>query len=68
MDSKARIASISESTVCSANDTPVDSSGGSESPAQKLAYAAAGVALFVYLLGSIACFFLPEPKGEALPE
>ena len=30
----------------------------------KMASAAAIVALFVYLAGSIACFFLPEPKGE----
>ncbi len=34
----------------------------------KYAYAAAGVALFVYAVGSIACFFLPEPKGEDLPD
>lgn len=31
---------------------------------EKFAHAAALVALFVYLAGSIACFFLPEPKGE----
>jgi hypothetical protein len=30
--------------------------------------AAASVALFVYLAGFIASFWLPEPKGEALPE
>ena len=29
-----------------------------------MAYTAAGVAFFVYLVGSIACFFLPEPQGE----
>ncbi len=34
----------------------------------KMACAAAVVALFVYAVGSIACFFLPEPKGEELPE
>jgi MFS family permease len=33
-------------------------------PPTKLAYTAAGVALFVYLAGSVLCFFLPEPKGE----
>ncbi|MEO8496260.1 MAG: MFS transporter [Planctomycetota bacterium] len=31
--------------------------------AQYWAMAAAGVALFVYLSGSIACFWLPEPKA-----
>lgn len=36
---------------------------GSSQP-EKFAHAAALVALFVYLAGSIACFFLPEPKGE----
>lgn len=31
----------------------------------KMAYVAAGIAFFVYLVGSIACFWLPEPKeGE----
>ena len=29
-----------------------------------MAYTAAGVALFVYFVGSIACFFLSEPKQE----
>jgi MFS family permease len=38
------------------------------SPAAKLAYSAAAVGLFVYLVGSLACFFLPEPKTEALPD
>jgi hypothetical protein len=33
-----------------------------------MAYTAAGVALFVYLVGSIACFFLPEPEQEMLPD
>ena len=33
-------------------------------PAAKLALAAAGVALFVYLLGFILTFFLPEPPRE----
>jgi MFS family permease len=31
---------------------------------EKLSYAAAAVALFVYAIGSIACFFLPEPERE----
>lgn len=36
------------------------------SPAQKMAYAAAGVAVAVYLVGFIASFWLPEPGlGEA---
>jgi hypothetical protein len=38
------------------------------SPPINLAYTAAGVALFVYLVGSIACFWLPEPAHEELPE
>lgn len=39
-----------------------------DTPPTKLAYTAAGVALFVYLVGSIACFWLPEPAAEDLPE
>jgi MFS family permease len=39
-----------------------------DTPPMKLAYTAAGVALFVYLAGSILCFFLPEPKHEDLPD
>lgn len=35
---------------------------------EKIAYTAAGVALFVYLAGSIACFWLPEPSPEAMEE
>lgn len=31
---------------------------------EKYAHAAAVVAAFVYLVGSAACFFLPEPKGK----
>lgn len=38
------------------------------SPPMAVAYTAAGVALFVYLIGSIACFWLPEPGAEDLPE
>jgi hypothetical protein len=34
----------------------------------QLATAAAMVALFVYAAGFALSFFLPEPKGEALPE
>jgi hypothetical protein len=33
-----------------------------DSPPAKVAYTAAAVALFVYAVGSVACFFLPEPK------
>jgi MFS family permease len=33
-----------------------------------MAYTAAGVGLFVYLVGSIACFFLPEPKEDMVNE
>jgi hypothetical protein len=34
----------------------------------RLAYAAAGVGLFVYLVGSIACFWLPEPREGDMAE
>jgi hypothetical protein len=37
-------------------------------PPMRLAYASAAVALLVYAGGLIASAFLPEPKGEALPE
>jgi hypothetical protein len=37
-------------------------------PPVNMAKAAAIVALFVYLVGSIACFWLPEPAAEDLPE
>lgn len=39
-----------------------------DTPPLRLTYTAAGVALFVYLVGSIACFWLPEPGAEELPE
>lgn len=32
----------------------------------KFALASAGVALLVYVVGSIACFFLPEPSPEGM--
>jgi len=34
----------------------------------RVAYAAAAVALLVYVTGFLASFFLPEPKMEALPD
>jgi MFS family permease len=37
-------------------------------PPIKLANAAACVALFVFLVGTIACFFLPEPAKDDLPD
>jgi MFS family permease len=37
-------------------------------PPVKTALAAAGIALFVYLIGSIACFWLPEPGSRDLSE
>ncbi len=37
-------------------------------PASKLAYAAAAVAFLVYALGVVLSFFLPEPAEEELPE
>jgi MFS family permease len=37
-------------------------------PAVKLAWSAAAVGLAVYAIGFAASFFLPEPKGEALPD
>jgi MFS family permease len=38
------------------------------SPPTRLAYAAALVGAFVYVAGLACSFFLPEPKGEELPE
>ncbi|MFN2447875.1 MAG: MFS transporter [Vicinamibacterales bacterium] len=37
-------------------------------PSIRLAYAAAAVGAFVYATGLVCSFFLPEPKGEQLPE
>jgi hypothetical protein len=37
-------------------------------PHKSTALAAAAVALFVYALGSVLCFWLPEPKRDTLPE
>ncbi|MGH9841974.1 MAG: MFS transporter, partial [Blastocatellia bacterium] len=37
-------------------------------PSSKLAYAAAGVALLVYVIALVLSFFLPEPEREELPE
>lgn len=37
-------------------------------PQMRLAFAATCVGTFVYLAGLITSFFLPEPKGEDLPE
>jgi hypothetical protein len=37
-------------------------------PSHRVAYAAAAVALLVYVTGFLASFFLPEPKMEALPD
>ena len=37
-------------------------------PARQLAYAAAAVALLVYVGGFLSSFGLPEPQQDALPE
>jgi predicted MFS family arabinose efflux permease len=37
-------------------------------PPLRLAFAAAVVGTFVYIAGLVCSFFLPEPKGEELPE
>jgi hypothetical protein len=37
-------------------------------PPLRLAVAATIVGTFVYAAGLICSFFLPEPKGDALPE
>jgi predicted MFS family arabinose efflux permease len=37
-------------------------------PSARLAYAAAAVGLFVYLTGFVVSWWLPEPKGDDLPE
>jgi MFS family permease len=39
-----------------------------DSPQMRLAFAATVVGTFVYLAGLICSFFLPEPKGDDLPE
>jgi MFS family permease len=38
------------------------------SPSQQMAYAAAGVALLVYAIGTTASFWLPEPERDGLLE
>lgn len=48
--------------------TTLSNSMMGNSPAQKLAYAASAVALFVYICGFLLSFALPEPRGEELPE
>jgi MFS family permease len=50
------------------NTIAVSSLVPGSTPPMKMAYTAAGVALFVYLVGNIACFWLPEPGKEDLPE
>ena len=40
----------------------------SASDAKRYAYTAAGVALFVYAVGNVGRFFLPEPQQSELPE
>ncbi|MGH9203508.1 MAG: MFS transporter, partial [Vicinamibacterales bacterium] len=37
-------------------------------PQVRLAYAAALVGFAVYLMGFMTSWFMPEPKGDALPE
>jgi hypothetical protein len=39
-----------------------------DTPPAKLAYSAAAVCLFVYAVGSIACFFLPEPATQRMKD
>jgi MFS family permease len=41
---------------------------GGGSPPIQLAYASATIALIVFLIGSIACFWLPEPGKSDLPD
>ena len=50
------------------NTLAVQDIWGDKAAPAKMAAAAACVALFVYLVGSIACFWLPEPGAEELPE
>jgi MFS family permease len=35
---------------------------------ERIAYTAAGVAFFVYAMGSLLCFLLPEPPQDELPD
>ncbi len=37
-------------------------------PSARLAFAATITVTFVYAAGFVTSFFLPEPKGDALPE
>ena len=37
-------------------------------PQMKLAYSAAGVAVFVYAAGLVCSYLLPEPQSAELPE
>jgi hypothetical protein len=46
----------------------VQTSMPGDSPESQWAFAAAFIALFVYLVGNLACFFLPEPSEEEAEE
>jgi hypothetical protein len=56
---------IATSIAVSADLSPAQSA---VAIAKNYAFTAAAVALFVYLVGSIACFWLPEPKALDLSE
>ncbi len=47
-------------------DMPLEAAGVLS--ATRYAFTAAAVALFVYVVGSLLCFFLPEPKSRQLTE
>src|SRR5262249_52320763 len=61
-----RLIGTSFAAVTSSIATATWMPGGS--PPARTALASAGVALFVYLVGSISCFWLPEPKSANLSE
>jgi MFS family permease len=50
------------------SDTLAEMVGAGPSPFARMAVAAAIVGFLAYALGSIACYFLPEPKSEHLEE
>jgi MFS family permease len=58
------------STIATRLPTPADLTDAQRAlaGATNFALTAAGVALFVYVVGSIACFWLPEPKGVDLSD
>ncbi len=55
-------------TITVAGSAWMESMFPGTTPFTRFAYTAAGVGLFVYALGTLLSFFLPEPSAEELPE